>query len=169
MIGTRYFLRFAIDIGALTKVGANELYKNAWQVLLESAALQARGRSADEPARRFLDLIAAAHLRGDAYFKPCSSDPDMGSDGKKGRLVGWTAEGVLLLDPDSAFATAHQLAEQQGESLPVGKKTLGKRLQDRGFIALHDNDRNTKQWTVQGTRRRVWCVKKESIFPPAAE
>jgi hypothetical protein len=67
MIGIQYFLRFAIDAGTLTKVGANEVYKNAWQVLLESAALQARGRSADQPARRFLDLIAAAHLRGELF------------------------------------------------------------------------------------------------------
>jgi hypothetical protein len=76
---------------------------------------------------------------------------------------------MILLDPDSAFTTAHQLAEQQGESLAVGKKTLGKRLQDRGFIAHHDYERNTKQWRIQGTRRRVWCVKTGTIFPPAAE
>lgn len=76
---------------------------------------------------------------------------------------------MILLDPDSAFTTVHQLAEQQGESLAVGKKTLGRRLQDRGFIAMHDHERNTKQWTVQGTRRRVWCVKTGTIFPPAAE
>ena len=169
MAGMRYFLRFAQEVGAVTKVDANKIYKGAWKVLLESAAAQARGRSADEPARRFLDLIAAAHLRGDAYFGSCSSDQDTASGEKRGRLIGWTADGMILLDPDSAFTTAHQLAEQQGESLAVGKKTLGKRLQDRGFIAMHDHERNTKQWTVQGTRRRVWCVKTGTIFPPAAE
>ena len=128
MAGIRYFLRFAREVGAVAKVDANKIYKGAWKVLLESAAAQARGRSADEPARRFLDLIAAAHLRGDAYFGSCSSDQDTASGEKRGRLIGWTADGMILLDPDSAFTTVHQLAEQQGESLAVGKKTLGRRF-----------------------------------------
>jgi hypothetical protein len=40
MIGMQYFLRFAVEVGAVTKVDANKIYKGAWKVLLESAAAQ---------------------------------------------------------------------------------------------------------------------------------
>jgi hypothetical protein len=67
----------------------------------------------------------------------------------------------LLLDRESAYAVAHELARQQGESFPVGKKTLGKRLQEDGILARQDQDRSTTQVTIGSVRRRVWCIKAE--------
>jgi hypothetical protein len=48
-------------------------------------------------------------------------------------------------------------------------KTLGKRLEECGFLAHHDKNRNTSQVTIGTTRRRVWAIKKSDIFPPSKE
>jgi hypothetical protein len=89
------------------------------------------------------------------------------SDEERGHCIGWTTDdGLVLLEPDSAYAAVHQLAAQQGEAFPVRAKTLGKRLEEAGLLTHHDKDRNTTQVTIGATRRRVWSIRKSAIFPP---
>jgi hypothetical protein len=170
IVGLIYFLRFAESIGAVSTDDAKAICGRAWRVLLASAAAQTRGQAAEEPARRFLELIPAMLDRGDACLRNAATATP--TQGERGRCIGWTSgddEGLIFIEPESAYAAAQQLAEQQGEPLPVRKKTLGKRLEDSGFLAHHDKDRNTLQVTIGTTRRRVWAIKKSDIFPPSEE
>jgi hypothetical protein len=167
MIGIDYFLRFATESGALSKLESKRILRKAWKALQEAAAAQTRGQAAEEPARRFLDLVASAIMRGDARLGDASSEGE-DNDQVHGRLVGWRTEDdsrLLLLEPDSAYAVANQLAEQQGDSLRVTKKTLWKRLRERGFLARQEKQRNMVHFNIRGGRRLVVCVKKEAVFP----
>jgi hypothetical protein len=168
MVGLSYFLRFATEVGALSADDAKVLRQEAWCALGRAAAAQTRGQAAEEPALRFLNLIAAALDRGDACMRDAENAAP--SDKEKGRCVGWwTSDGLVLLEPESAYATAHQLSAQQGEEFPVRMKTLGKRLEDGGFLGSHDKNRTTTQVTIGTTRRRVWAIKKLDIFPSSEE
>jgi hypothetical protein len=132
MLGLRYFLRFAVEVKAVSADDAKEVREKAWRALGRGAAAQTRGQASEEPARRFVNLIAAALDRGDACLREAATAKPL--DNEKGRCIGWTTDdGLVLLNPESAYATAHELSRQQGETFPVRMKTLGKRLEERGF------------------------------------
>jgi hypothetical protein len=165
MMGIYYFLKFAVGTEALSELEAEKVRKGAWKALKSAAAAQTRGQAAEEPVRRFLELIASAIFRGDAHLGDASSEVE---NEKKGRLVGWYTDedpGVILLEPDSAYAVANQLAQQQGDSLRVSKQTLWKRLRERRVLSRHEKDRNTVRADVRGARRTVLCVRKSVVFP----
>jgi hypothetical protein len=161
MLGFQYFLRFAQHHEILTEAAANELRKDAWHSLLSCAAAQTHGQASEEPARRFIDLIASALSSGDAAL--ASAEIGHSPSQTKGRVIGWTAGDLVLLEPEAAFAAAQRLAEQQGDGLPVGKHTMWKRLRERGFLVRHGGDHNTVQYTVASVRRRVLCIKKADL------
>lgn len=160
MVGLNTFLHFAASVGALSRHDAWLLRRQVWSVLLTSAAAQTIGQAAEEPARRFLDLVVASISRGDA----CVDEIDNPSHENKGRLIGWmNGDGLVLLEPDSAYAAANQLANQQGQSLPVTPKTLAKRLAERGFLVQQGSDHIAVLRTVGGRRRRVWAIRAEAF------
>ncbi|MFZ0881323.1 MAG: hypothetical protein WA002_17645, partial [Candidatus Acidiferrales bacterium] len=169
MAGIDLFLEFAEECGAVSASDAEQIGNNAWKSLLQASAAQTRELTAEEPARRFLDLVGAAILRGDAHLDSEGSENDfVGSSPAakfKSKLIGWKNDRYIFLLPDSAFAVAHQLAAEQGESFPITQKTLGKRLEERGFLAAHNEDRNTLQRTIAGGRHRIWYIEKSRVFP----
>ena len=169
MVGLNWFLRFAREVGALSVDDAKAIRAKAMRALAQAAAAQTRGQAGEDSAQRFLNLIAALIDRGDAYLREATTE--MPAEEEKGRrYIGWTTDdGMLLLEPESAFAAVHQLAAQQGEAFPVRGKTLGKRLEEAGLLTHHDKNRNTTQVTIGAARRRVWSIKMSAIFPPLEE
>jgi hypothetical protein len=169
MAGFFCFLRFAVAVGALGRAQAILLKDKMWKALVESAATQTRGLAAEDPSRRFVDLVAAAVRSGVATI----GDAGVGcvdSEATRGRkIIGWLSakENLLYLDPDSSFAVANQLANQQGEGLPFGKRTLWKRLRDRGLLAQYTKDHNTVKAKIASTWCRVLCMRKSDVFPSA--
>ena len=168
MLGLNYFLRFATEVSALSPDEAKDLLVRAWHALGKTAAAQTRGQAAEEPARRFVNLIAAALDRGDACLREAATAAP--SKEERGRCIGWMQDdGSILLEPESAYAAVHQLSAQQGEPFPVRLKTIGKRLEERGFLTSHDKNRNTTQVTIGAARKRVWSLKRAVIFPQSEE
>jgi hypothetical protein len=169
MVGLNWFLKFATEVGALSVDDMKAIRAKALRALAQAAAAQTRGQAGEDSAQRFLNLIAALLDRGDACLRETAAD--VPSDEEKGRrYIGWTTDdGLVLLEPESAYAAVHQLAAQQGEAFPVRCKTLGKRLEESGLLTHHDKNRNTTQVTIGVTRRRVWSIKMSAIFPPLEE
>jgi hypothetical protein len=68
------------------------------------------------------------------------------------------AESDLYLDPEAAFAAAQALASEQGESLPVSPRTLGKRLCEAKQLLTTDQKRGrlVVRHTLEGKRVEVW-------------
>ena len=168
MVGLNWFLRFAREVGALSVDDAKAIRARALRALAQAAAAQTRGQAGEDSAQRFLSLTAAVLDRGDACLREAATGAP--SDRERGHCIGWTTDdGLVLLEPDGAYAAVHQLAAQQGEAFPVRPKTLGKRLEDGGFLTHHDKSRSTTQVTIGLTRRRVWSIRTSAIFPPAEE
>jgi len=59
------------------------------------------------------------------------------------------------------------MASQQGESLPVTKHTLWKRLAEKGFIGQREKGRNLIKWPIAEVYRRVLCLRATKL-PTAA-
>jgi hypothetical protein len=156
MYGLNLFLRFCSENDVLSDEEVEDLKVEAWEALGLAAAAQAREQRADEPTRRFLDLLSAAQASGECQIKNArTGDPFRQG---RGRCIGWRGGEYLLLEPDGAFAEAQRIASQQGDTLPITKNTLWKRLSEKGLIARSEKGRNLVKWKIAGVERRVVCL-----------
>jgi hypothetical protein len=78
--------------------------------------------------------------------------------------VGWLDGDDLFLEPEASYATAQELAREQGEGLPVSARTLHRRLKERGLLANWDDRR--KRTTVRRALEGVQL--REVLHLPAA-
>jgi len=71
-------------------------------------------------------------------------------------MARWVDDDGLYLEPDAAFADAQRLAQEKGESLPIGQQTLWKRLKEKNHLASWDAPRqkNTVRRTLGDVRGR---------------
>lgn len=163
----KYFLTFARETGALTADEAKKLFKDAWRALVEGAAAQTRGLAEEEPAQRFVNLICSALVSArDAHLG--NAETGRARDDAMGRCIGWVSGDKVFLDPDNTYAVANELAKAQGEALSVDKRTLWKRLRQRGFLACSDKDgHNTVVRKIGLRRQRVLCIWKRCVIQPA--
>lgn len=137
--------------------------------LMAAGNVQGQFQTTEEPAARFMRLIRSALASGRCHIKPLngakpSISEDMTGKGWVQRTYGneynarteWHEcgpcvgrfEGTnLYLDPEAAYATAQEFAAQQGQSIPVGLRTLTKSLDQKGFLQTKDS--NGKHLTIR--------------------
>jgi hypothetical protein len=174
-LGFKYFLAFALEVGALTKAEGAEWNARAWSALQLAAAEQADHVLAADPATHCIRLLAGALASGRAHIAGTDgTEPENATawgwrqetvgTGEhqrtewqaQGRRIGWLGGEDLYLEPEAAYAEAQELARHQGESLAVGARTLWKRLRTKGLLANWDQarQRNTVRRTLEGVRDR---------------
>jgi Domain of unknown function (DUF3854)/Domain of unknown function (DUF927) len=170
-LGLKYFLAFAVEIGAVAAAERDDLARRCWAALGEAAAAQARHVEAAEPCGQFLRLLAGVIASGRGYVAGPDGDAPaeaerwgwrnkaVGGDSRQepqGRCVGWVEDDNLYLEPEACFAEAQDLARVQGDSLPVGSRTLYRRLKEKGWLASWDEkrQRNTIRRTLEGVKDR---------------
>jgi hypothetical protein len=185
-LGLKYFFGFAVDCGALTKKRRGELARDAWGALIAAGQDQQVEVAAQDPARRFLELLAAAitseraHLAGPGGGPPPnhlawgwrdvevpSGDGIQTRTDAKGNLVGWVDKDDLYLDPEASYAAAMRLGEDQGERLALSQRQLGRRLKEQGLLASARGDRDTVSRTLQSRKREVLHLRARDLIPPA--
>jgi Toprim domain len=175
ILGWETFLRFAEDVGAISCAVAASLLARVHAGVTDSTEVQRTHQAGEEPARRFLALLAAAISSGRAHLADADNGihpkdaaswgwqfhaVDSGQDAREvwrpnGERLGWIRDADLLLEPETAFAAAQKLARDQGTSIPVKQRTLWKRLAEQGLLASRDRARgtNTVRHTIEGLRR----------------
>jgi hypothetical protein len=171
-IGVHMFLHFALDAGVITPDTAVRLWRSSWRILRQTAGAQIAHHAANDPARRFLDLLRAAIAAGRAHVanedgsappKPAAwgwrmRDDVLKSPSPGGDLVGWLSGGDLYLEPEAAFGAAQRMAKDAGDPITVSSQTLRKRLKERGLLASVDKTRGTL------TVRRMLGGAKRSVL-----
>lgn len=155
------YLDFAESIGAVTKEERTELWDRAWPTLLEVGRAQGVHQEASEPVQRFIELLGAALASGVAHVATAEGNapPEPGAWGwreidddyrPQGKRVGWLDGGYLYLNSDAALVAAQEVGRNLGESLPIGSRTLRKRMSEKDLLQSQDTVRET--YTV---RRRL--------------
>ena len=161
--GLKKFLQFASAIGAIAEQEATALEERGWQAFGEAAVAQGSHQVSQDPVERFFSLLHAAILTDKAYL----ADDGYQSQEERRERIGWKVEecGEIyeMLEPETAFRVASQMAQQQGEALSISKTTLWKRLRERGLVAKVDSDRNLYSWHLQSERVRVVCLRAGTI------
>jgi hypothetical protein len=84
----------------------------------------------------------------------------------QGRRIGWTDGENVYLDPESSYAEAQRLGDEQGERLAVGRVQLNKRLDEQGLLASKAKGKLTNRRTILGVWRTVLHIR---LAPPTPE
>jgi hypothetical protein len=128
--------------------------------------------------RQFIELLTSAIAGGYAHVADAETDEEPEDSrvwgwrlkiigaGEHERLGwqpqgsrhGWLSDdGTLLLEPGAAFASAQRMAREQGTNLPIGQRTLWKRMAEKGLLASRDTgrSRNTVRATIARKRKTV--------------
>jgi hypothetical protein len=167
-LGLRYFLDFAVGIGAISDTDRGELWRRGWAALNLAGAAHAAQIATAEPAGQFLRLLQAAVSSGCAHIADergeAPAEPqrwgwrlDGNVNRPLGKCVGWLVDGEVYLEPDASYAVVQLLARDKNEMLAVGDLTLRRRLNEKGLLATTDKERGklTVRKTLQGSRREV--------------
>jgi len=183
--GFRLFLDYATASGALAEDEAATHWTAAWDALGISARAQVLHHDAGEPAGRFVVLITSAVASGAAHVASRDGgQPEqpqswgwrkvtIGSGEyqrdewrPQGARIGWIDGGGLFLDPTAAYAAAQQLGRDTSDPLTITPDTLGKRLHERGYLAVtdHPNGELRIRRTFEGHRQRVWSVCVDTFY-----
>jgi Domain of unknown function (DUF927) len=184
-LGMRYWLRYAVAVGAISREERDRLAAEAWASFMETGVEQQREIASQEPVVRFVELLSSAISSGRAHVanehgeEPVDPVPwgwreeQFGAGDRlsvrwkpQGHRVGWLVGDDLFLDPDAVYAEVQRLAGEQGEPLPVSKQTLQKRLKERKLLrSTSARDRCTSKQTVEGRRRSVLHLAARTIRP----
>ena len=155
---------------------------DVWAALLAGAAEQEAELATQDPANRFLSLLAAAIASGRGHVANYNGDePDADPEAwgwqrrsgenqttawtSLGKQLGWVRGDDLFLDPETAYAETQRFGEEQGERLPVSQRQLHKRLKERGLLASTEAGRLTCHRMLQGRERVVLHLRTASLIP----
>jgi len=179
MVGAEEFLKFAVEVGAITDSKMANLRARAWEALNEQATAQMSLASGSDPASRFIALIAGivsakrAHIAGTNGLAPINATAlgwDYKGSGQYGTMVGnglvigWINGDNLYLEAEAAMACAKTFAREQGNELPFTDRRIQKSLQEAGLLESSEPERNTVRKTLDGRRRYVLHMSAESVL-----
>jgi len=189
-LGLRHFLRFARESGAISTQKAEQLWEEGWRALGVATSAQFQHQVADEPTRRFRELLGAAVASGQAYVAdPRGNEPktptawgwrettvrtgenELTEWRPRGNLVGWVEEDSLYLEPEAAYGVAQRQGRDSGDQLTVTERTLRKRLDEGGLLLAVDKKRQvlTVRKVVGGRRREVLHLPSDFLSAPSTE
>jgi hypothetical protein len=178
MVGLRYFLRYAAEVGAVSADEAKRLEAAWWAALGQAASAQAEHHEASECTNRFQALLRAALASGEAHVAgPDGREPENpaawgwrpivvgGATTREewraqGRRIGWVDGDHLYLEPEASFAVVQRLGHDSGEPILVTSTTLRKRFREKQVLRSYDAARGklTVRRTLEGRRLDVLHV-----------
>lgn len=158
----RVWLKAAVAREVLTQDEAKELWAEIWKTLFETIEAQKEQQSTQHPADYFIRLFRSALLSGRCHLATVESgQPETPnrygwrSGIAQGECAGWVHNGLIYMQPETAYKHANAQGFSLGEGIPVGPKKLWERLDERGMIALKDNGR--------GRQARVPVIRESAI------
>jgi len=132
--------------GVFDRRMARKMRQEIWQVMTGTMEGQKEQHTTIHPAEYFLELLRSSLLSGRAHLATVQGQQPEGESHlygwrngvQQGELAGWIHEGLIYLEPGSAYNVANKQGMAQGEGLPVAKKTLWKRMDEKGLLALKE-------------------------------
>lgn len=117
--------------------------------MLENAEAQSEAMKDEDPVNMFLQVLSEL-LTTSAAELPFIEDYTPGND----RIVGVKGDGFAYLLPISAFNAVQQCLGP-GETFPITRPTLWKRMRERGILGPTPNkDPSVSKW-IKGKKSRV--------------
>jgi len=172
-LGLRYFIDFAKAAGSMTEIEGRVLWQRGWTALGQAGNRQADHQAANEPARRFIELLMSAIASGHAHLADRDGNaPDNAAawgwrqstgigeyarDEWKahGDRIGWVDGADVLLNPDASYRSAQSMAGINGDALSISAQTLRKRLHEKGMVIRQSQGSLLSRRVLEGNTRKV--------------
>ncbi|MFJ2007381.1 hypothetical protein [Streptomyces chartreusis] len=178
LLGLRWFLRYAIQIEAITKEERDQIYKRCRAALLDSSAVQAAETRSLSAEAIYLNSIRTALTSGRAYLADLNSDgvpprseatrwgwaqDDMERLSARGEKIGWVSGTDVFLDPGAAYTTAVAQADRMRTPLQTSRARVHKALYAADLLPSADPGHLTTKVSAGGSRPRVLHLKAEAL------
>jgi hypothetical protein len=181
LYGLEQFLEYAVHVGVYTSAQALDLTNTAVKTLVESNRMLQEVLEADDPVKRFGDLLLTAFTTGAAHLEALKggvpakesnrwgwktiAGPSGDETKPGGKLIGWVDGINLYMDPDAAFATVQEIASRTGSPITITPITLRKRLNERGILVKAGaTGKLTKPMKINGSTRKVMHLLTTKMF-----
>jgi hypothetical protein len=178
--GFKVFLSFAVQMRAIDKTKAEQLWNRATAAYAELIGAQERQQEASDPARQFFELLAGIFQSGDAHIAATSGAPPespiewgwvQSRDGQwipSGPRLGWIDTDGLYLKPRPTYNALRHFALRAGENLLPPADTMWLRLQQAKLLdSTGEKSRGTK-FTIrhycEGGRPDVLYIHRSSLL-----
>lgn len=163
--GMDTFLEFGEDYGVISTSERQDYFDRAWRALLAAANAQSDDHREQDPAERFVGLIAQAVATGAAHMAAMDEHDVLHppqrwgwrqTDGwlwkPQGQLIGYVDDQSVYLLPDAAYRVAHRIGSTGAKA-----QTLWKRLDEAGMLATTEIDSH-------GTRLVRRTVRSQRLY-----
>ena len=185
--GLEVFYDFASDAGAVSTEDVAKRLAAARAALVEAAAQQGAHQQHAEPTEVFEELLRAAVASGEAHVATLDGSvpagyplgligwETSGSAGNEysrshGVRIGWIEEPHLYLDLTAAYKAAQKMAVDVG-GLSIGRRTLAKRLAEKGYLVTEGTSRgkHTVRVRVEGASKEVLHLRSSILVDRASQ
>lgn len=161
--------RAAVMDGALTIREANKIRRQIWEAMASAMTTQKEMHTTTHPADYFLELLRSAMLSGRCHLATIEGNQPEGeahllgwrNGVPQGMLAGWIEDDEIYLEPGSAYNAANAQGNSINEALPVGKKTLWARMDEKGYILRKEKGNQTR---TPRTRLYAVLISKMQLF-----
>lgn len=178
LLGLRWFLRYARQIGAITQEEWTAIYQRCRTALLDGSAVQSAETKSLSAEAIYLGAIRTAITSGRAYLADLSSDgvpprteatrwgwaqDDMERLSARGEKIGWVSGADVYLDPGAAYTAAVVQADRMRTPLQTSRARVHKALFAADLLPSADPGHLTTKVSVGGGRPRVLHLKAEAL------
>ena len=148
-LGIETYLKFAVDVGAVTQFDANAIFARAWAALVAVSADRRADLAHEDPATEFVQAISTALAGRRAYLAaPDGAAPEDATrwgwevdahghleHASGATLIGWVRGPWIGLLPAAAYTCAVSSARARDRVFGIDERTLCRQLADAGLIA----------------------------------
>jgi hypothetical protein len=189
-IGIETVLRFAVDLGAIDAGRAAGLRADAWRTLTNLGQSHQADLASESPVRTFLALLTDGLAGRKALVESLEgTSPDqteafgwlereyVDAHGERrteyvrpngAAFLGHVDDEWVYLIPEPTMQFVSSAASASGRHFPVDQKTLLRRLDEAGLIAVQGGRRVVNQ-RFFGTTRRVIKLRRSALSPSSEE
>ncbi len=148
--GYRMALGYWEALGAVTAAERAELWEAGRQAVLDNAGAQSEDMKEEDPVNIFLQTLKEL-IQSGAVRVADMNRQDYGGAG----LIGYRGDGFIYLLPTLAYGAVQERLERAGETFPLTRPTLWKRLKERGALGLVPGGKTSALKWIGGTRTRL--------------
>jgi hypothetical protein len=178
LLGMRWFLRYAQEIGAVSEEEKDELYGRCRTALRDGSAVQSAETRSLSAEAIYLSAIRTALTSGRAYLADLNSDgvppqteatrwgwarDDMDRLSARGEKIGWVSGADVYLDPGAAYTAAVVQADRMRTPLQTSRARVHKALLAAELLPSADPGHLTTKVSAGGGRPRVLHLKAEAL------
>jgi hypothetical protein len=183
-LGLETALRFSVEVGALDVADSDRVRADAWSALVSLSQAHQDDLREESPVHIFLALLADGLASRRVFLESMVGDvptdaamwgwlsrqytDDHGDERTEfvrpfgGALLGHVDAGWLYLIPETTMQFVTSATRAADQHFPVDERTLWRRLDEAGLIAVQNGRRVVNQ-RILGTTRRVIRLKRSAL------